>query len=159
MKVRSIAYLLFFILLSQMAGIIGSFFTFDSIGSWYAYLERPSFAPPNWIFGPVWITLYALMGIAAYIVWEKGWKTQEVKFALGWFGAQLVLNALWSIIFFGLQSPGPAFIEILILWAAIAMTIMSFGRLSRNAAWLLVPYILWVSFAAILNFSIWLLNP
>jgi len=159
MKLKSIPVLLFFILLSQMAGIIGSFLTFDSVSSWYAYIERPSFAPPNWVFGPVWITLYAMMGLAAYIVWEKGWNKPAVKSALGWFGGQLMLNTLWSIIFFGLRAPGAAFVEILLLWAAIAFTISRFGRVSNVSAWLLVPYILWVSFAAILNLSIWLLNP
>lgn len=143
---------------SELAGIIGSVFTVSSIPIWYASLIRPGFSPPNWIFGPVWTTLYALMGIAAFLVWRKGLPNKDVKVALGLFLGQLVLNSLWSIIFFGLQNPGAALVEIIFLWLAIVATIVAFARISKLAAWLLVPYILWVSFAAYLNYSIWLLN-
>ncbi|MFA4999610.1 MAG: TspO/MBR family protein [Parcubacteria group bacterium] len=146
------------IVISELAGIIGSIFTTPSIASWYADLVKPELAPPNWIFAPVWTTLFALMGIAAFLIWKKGLNHRNVKIALGIFISQLVLNMLWSIIFFGLHSPIGAFIEIIFLWLAIIITIVSFAKISRTAAWLLVPYILWVSFAGYLNFMIWVLN-
>lgn len=114
--------------------------------------------PPGWIFGPVWTALYLLMGVAAYLIWMKGWENKEVRAALGVFGIQLMLNAAWSVVFFGLQSPGSALIELISLWFAILATIIAFSKISRQAAWLLVPYIVWVTFAAYLNWSIWLLN-
>lgn len=153
---------------SELAGAVGSFFTTPSISGWYANLARPEFAPPNWIFAPVWTTLFALMGIAAGLVWikidsrfrenDKEGSNKKVKIALGIFIGQLVLNTLWSIIFFGLHSPAGAFIEIIFLWLAILATIISFAKVSRAASWLLLPYILWVSFAAYLNYAIWILN-
>ena len=142
------------IIICQLAGVIGSIFTTSSIPTWYASLNKPEFNPPNWIFAPVWITLFTLMGISLYLVWSKGVN----KKALTFFGIQLVLNTLWSIIFFGLQNILFAFIEIIILWIAILLTIIYFYRLSKAASYLLVPYILWVSFAAVLNFSIFLIN-
>jgi translocator protein len=145
------------IVLCQLAGIIGSVFTISSISSWYAELSKPFFSPPNWVFFPVWISLYLLMGISLYLVWKKGWK--ENKKALSFFGIQLFLNALWSPIFFGLKNPLLAFIEIIFLWLAILLTIIHFYKVSKPAAYLLIPYILWVSFAALLNFFIFLLNP
>lgn len=146
------------VVVSELAGIIGSFFTTPSIDGWYASLVRPEFAPPNWIFGPVWTTLFTLMGIAAFLVWKKGLDNRDVRIALGIFIIQLVLNTLWSIIFFGLQSPGIAFVEIIILWIAILLTILKFAKISKPAAWLLLPYILWVSFAGYLNYYFWVLN-
>ena len=154
------------IALSEMAGIVGSVFTVSSIPTWYAGLARPEFSPPNWIFGPVWTTLFALMGIAAFLIWQRGLARRDVKIALGIFAIQLVLNTLWSIIFFGstsltingLNNIGIAFIEIIFLWLAILATIITFAKISKPAAWLLVPYILWVSFAAYLNYFIWILN-
>ncbi len=147
-----------FVILSEGAGIIGSVFTFSSIPSWYVFLARPSFAPPNVVFGPVWTTLYLLMGIAAFLVWRKGIGRSEVKQALAVFMLQLALNAFWSILFFGLHSLLGAVIEIVFLWVSIVWTIALFWRLSKTAAWLLVPYLLWVSFAACLALSIWTLN-
>ena len=146
------------IIVCQLAGIIGSLFTSPSIPGWYASLIKPSFNPPNWIFGPVWTTLYLLMGIALFLVWEKSKKDKCAKIAIIIFAIQLVLNTFWSILFFGMQSPAFAFGEIIILWAAIAATIFAFYRISVPAAALLIPYILWVSFAAVLNFFIWRLN-
>ncbi|MCR4311966.1 MAG: tryptophan-rich sensory protein [Candidatus Uhrbacteria bacterium] len=143
---------------SQMAGIIGSVFTVSSVTTWYAELERPAFNPPGWVFGPVWTMLYVLMGIAAYLVWQRGTKRRDVRIALGLFVGQLVLNASWSIVFFGLHSPGGAFANIVLLWVAIVATMVAFARISRAAVWLLVPYIIWVSFAMYLNFAIWQLN-
>ena len=147
-----------FIILSQLAGVIGSFFTFDSVTSWYAFLERPDFAPPNWVFAPVWITLYTMMGVSAFFVYDKGFEKQEVRLAMGLFGLQLGLNALWSIFFFGLRSPLLGLICIAALWSAIVLTIASFWRISKKASIILVPYLLWVSFASILNYFIWALN-
>ncbi len=150
--------LIIVIVVSELAGIIGSVFTAPSITGWYAGIVKPVLNPPAWVFGPVWTTLFALMGIAAFLVWKKGLDHKDVKIALGIFIGQLVLNALWSIIFFGLHSLGGAFVEIVFLWLAILATIIAFAKISRPAAWLLLPYILWVSFAGYLNYSIWVLN-
>lgn len=142
----------------QAAGIIGSLFTYESIESWYSTLAKPELAPPNWVFAPVWTTLFVLMGIAAFLVWRKGWARTDVRVALALFAGQLVLNTLWSILFFGLQSPGAALIEIAVLWCAIAATMVAFWRISNAAGWLLVPYLAWVSFATYLNAMLWILN-
>jgi tryptophan-rich sensory protein len=158
MNLINLLKLILCIAIAEAAGLIGTIFTEPAIGSWYATLARPEFAPPNWIFAPVWTTLYLLMGIAAFLVWQKGLEKKEVKIALSVFGVQLILNTLWSIIFFGLQSPGWAFVEIVFLWLAIGAAIVAFAKISKVAAWLLVPYILWVSFAAYLNFMIFWLN-
>jgi translocator protein len=141
-----------------LAGVIGSFFTMDAIPTWYAALTKPSFNPPNWVFGPVWTTLYILMGISLYLVWISKKKTDERRQGIIFFFVQLGLNTLWSILFFGLQSPFFAFIEIVILWFMILLTMISFYKVRKIAAYLLVPYILWVSFASILNLSIYFLN-
>lgn len=143
---------LFAIVLCEGAGIIGSVFTTPAIGSWYATLAKPSFNPPNWIFGPVWTGLFFLMGVALYLVWSSGKLT---RIAVLVFFQQLALNILWSVLFFGMHNPMLAFVEIIVLWFAILMTIFYFAKISKTAAWLLVPYILWVSFAGFLNFSIW----
>ncbi len=146
------------IIICQLAGIIGSIFTVSSVSTWYLTLNKPFFNPPSWVFGPVWIMLYFLMGISLYIVWNKGIGSKESKIAISVFGVQLILNALWSIIFFGLRLPLFAFIEIIFMWLAIIATIVYFYRISKVASYLLIPYILWVSFAAILNFAIYYLN-
>ncbi len=143
---------------SESAGVIGSVFTIPAIPSWYAGLVKPALNPPSWIFGPVWTALYAAMGIAAFLVWKNGWERKEVRMTLAVFGVQLFLNAIWSIIFFGLQNPGWALVDIVLLWFAIVWTIAVFYKISRPAAWLLVPYLLWTSFAVYLNYSIWALN-
>jgi tryptophan-rich sensory protein len=146
------------ILLCEAAGIIGSVFTMPAIGTWYASLQKPFFNPPNWLFAPAWAILFALMGIALYLVWEKGFKEKSVKIATKIFGMQLALNVLWSVWFFGLKSPLFAFFEIILLWIIIFATIWQFNKVSKKAAFLLIPYIAWVSFAAALNFAVWLLN-
>ena len=146
------------IALCQSAGIVGSIFTVSTIPGWYALLNKPFFSPPNWLFGPAWITLYALMGVAFYLVWSSGADQDKKYRAMTVFLVHLFFNAIWSIIFFGLQSIGGALIMILFLWFAILATIITFHKISRPAAWLLVPYILWVSFAIYLNYSIWILN-
>jgi len=146
------------IVVCELAGIIGSLFTTPSIPGWYAGLVKPSFNPPAWVFAPVWTTLYAMMGLAAWLIYEKGLKRPEVKKALTVFAVQLVLNTLWSIVFFGAHQLLGAVIVIVLLWAMILWTILLFRKISRPAAWLLVPYILWVSFASVLNVTIWVLN-
>lgn len=147
------------ILICEGVGILGSFFTFSSIPTWYSTLNKPVFSPPNFIFGPVWTILYALMGIAAYLVWQKGIKKKIVKSAITLFGIHLFFNFLWSVIFFGLKSPYYAFLEIIILWLLIITIVFRFWRIDRRAAYLLAPYLLWVSFASFLNYTIWQLNP
>lgn len=147
-----------FIFVSQLAGIVGSFFTVTNIESWYGQINKPFFNPPNWIFGPVWITLYTLMGISAFLVW-KNWDSNNIaKYSTILFFVHLVFNSLWSIIFFGMQNPGLAFFEIIFLWLMILALIILYFQINKTAAYLLVPYILWVSFASVLNFAIWRLN-
>jgi benzodiazapine receptor len=155
---RKTLTLIAFIVVCELAGILGSVFTMPSIPGWYAGLAKPAFNPPNWLFGPVWTLLYALMGLAAWLVYEKGVKSPDVKRALSVFAAQLILNALWSIVFFGAHMILGAAVVIILLWAMILLTSLLFRRISKPAAWLLVPYILWVSFASVLNVSLYLLN-
>jgi benzodiazapine receptor len=150
--------LFLFILVSQTAGILGAFFTTSAIPTWYTTLNKPFFNPPNWIFGPVWTVLYLLMGISAYLVWKEGFGKTKVKAALNAFFVQLILNSLWSIIFFGLKNPLLAFLEIIVLWYLILKTYLAFNKLSKTAGYLLLPYLAWVSFASILNLSIVILN-
>lgn len=156
---KTVLLFIFSIFICQLAGFIGSFFTIRAIPTWYASLNKPYFNPPGWIFAPVWTILYSLMGIALFLILSKGMEKQSVRIAVGIFAAQLMLNALWSIIFFGLKNPFFAFVEIIFLWFAILASIIAFFRLSRTAAILLIPYLLWVSFAAVLNFYLWNLNP
>ena len=155
---KRVAGIVVSIAVCELAGIVGSVFTMPSIPGWYAGLAKPSFNPPNWIFGPVWTLLYAMMGLAAYLVYEKGFKRPEVKKALAVFAAQLVMNTLWSIVFFGAHRILGAAVVIVLLWAMILATILLFHRISKAAAYLLVPYILWVSFATVLNASLYVLN-
>lgn len=142
----------------QLVGAVGAVFTTPEIPGWYATLLRPALSPPNWVFGPVWTTLFFLMGVAAYLVWRRGLHAPGARLALGLFLVQLVLNALWTAVFFGARNLGGAVIEIAFLWLAIVFTMAAFARISKTAAWLLVPYLLWVSFAAYLTTSIYLLN-
>ena len=152
MKKLNIKKILFSISACLSAGFIGSLATFPSIPTWYAGLAKPSFNPPNWIFGPVWTTLYILMGIAMYLVWQK-------KKSLKLFFIHLAVNAGWSVIFFGIHSLLGGMIVILILWGLIITLIRKFYRIDRRAAYLLVPYLAWVSFASFLNFTLLILNP
>jgi len=140
------------------AGFIGSIFTNASIPTWYMTLEKPSFNPPNWLFGPVWTALYILMGIAAFLVWRAGLGEPKARTALIIFIIQLILNVLWSAAFFGFRSPIAGLVVIVILWVAILLTILSFVKVSIIAGILLIPYILWVSFASILNAAIYVLS-
>ena len=146
------------VVICLLIGFLSSFATQSSVNDWYLNLNKPSFNPPNWLFAPVWSVLYILIGVAAGIVWGKGFHHVWVKTALYHFGFQLLLNALWSIIFFGLKNPLAALFVILILFVMIILTIRWFNVVSKKAAMLMVPYLLWVSFATILNFKIWELN-
>lgn len=166
MKGHSIPKLVVAIAVSHLAGFIGSVFTYPAIPTWYAALNKPLLTPPGWLIGSVWLALYTIMGIAAWIIWEKDgtrifvfhFRNRKVEKALELFGIQLALNALWSFIFFGLQQPGAAFVEIVILWFAILFTLIRFYKLDKGAGVLMLPYLLWVCFAANLNLMIWLLN-
>lgn len=149
--------LLFAVFICQMAGVIGGLFTSPSIPTWYSTIIKPAFTPPGWVFGPVWTTLYLLMGIALYLVWMCK-ECPKSNIAIYAFYVQLSLNILWSILFFGLHSIGAALVEIVLLWASIVVTIVLFWRVSKTAAVLLLPYLLWVTFAAFLNYQLFILN-
>lgn len=137
---------------------LGTAWTSTSLQTWYATLEKPSWNPPNWVFGPVWTCLYIAMAIAAWLVWrEKGIVNARTPLLL--FVAQLILNAAWSFLFFGLRNPGLAFVDVVLLWLAILATLLTFGKISAWAAALLVPYLAWVSFATVLNWTLWRMNP
>ena len=139
-------------------GALAGFFTATSVKGWYSTLNKPSFNPPNWIFGPVWTILYILMGIAFYLIWQKQSPVDLKRKAILFYFMQLFINFIWSILFFYAEQPGWAFINIVFMWIFIAGTIYWFLKISMPAAWLLVPYILWVSFALVLNFAIWKMN-
>ncbi|MFH1248926.1 MAG: TspO/MBR family protein [archaeon] len=158
MRFRKSITITFFMLICLLAGFIGSIFTTPAIPTWYAPINKPSFNPPNWIFAPVWTVLFLIMGVSLFLVWEKGWKNKRVKAAIFVFSIQLILNVLWSIVFFGLKNPFLAFIDIIALWIFILMSMIFFYRVSKQASLLLIPYILWVSFASALNLAIVLLN-
>lgn len=157
MKLRDFLKLAIAVGVSESVGVLGSVFTVPAISGWYETLQKPAFGPPNWIFGPVWTALYFLMGVAAFGVWRSS-RRKKAKAALAVFCLQLILNAAWSFIFFGLKNPFWAFVDIIALWLAIIWTIVMFYRVSKPTALLLLPYILWVSFAAYLNYTIWILN-
>ena len=139
-------------------GGTAGFFTATGVDSWYQTINKPSWNPPGWIFGPVWTTLYVMMGVALFFVWKSDVNEQLKRSAITLFAIQLVLNFFWSFIFFNQHQPGWALVEIIVMWVFILLTIFSFAPISKTAAWLLVPYISWVSFATILNYTIWKLN-
>jgi benzodiazapine receptor len=149
--------LVIFIAICLGAGTLGAVATTPEIEGWYKTIAKPSWNPPDWIFGPVWTTLYVLMAVAAWLVWKPaGFRAAAVPLAL--FAIQLLLNIGWSWIFFRMHEPGWAFVEIVVLWLAIVATTVAFFRCSRIAGWLLVPYVAWVGFASVLNFAIWQMN-
>jgi translocator protein len=155
---RELARLILCIAICELVGVIGSVFTASSVTTWYTTLDKPWFAPPGAVISAVWIILFALMGWSLFLVWQKGISGANVKIALGVFAAQLLVNVLWSVAFFGLQSPLAAVMVIVVLWLLILQCIIRFWYISKDAAMLLVPYILWVSFAAFLNYTFWRLN-
>jgi len=150
--------LILFVLVCEGIGILGSVFTISEITTWYASLNKPFFSPPNWIFGPVWTTLYALMGVSIFLIFETKFKKKERNSFVLLFSLQLFLNFLWSVIFFGFHLPMFAFLEIIFLWGCILLLIVKFWKYSKPASYLLIPYLLWVSFASLLNASIVILN-
>jgi len=139
------------------AAAVGVWLTGDAIETWYRPLQKPSFNPPNWVFGPAWTVLYSMMAVAAWLVWNER-DRRDVALPLALFGVQLVLNAAWSGIFFGMHNPAAALVEIAVLWLTILATLIAFGRVKRLAGALLAPYLAWVTFATVLNFAIWRLN-
>ncbi|APQ16944.1 TspO/MBR family protein [Maribacter hydrothermalis] len=155
---RKIFYVVLSILICCTIGFLSSIVTQSSVNDWYLTLNKPNFNPPNWIFAPVWTTMYILMGISAGWVWAKGFHHKWVKTGLYHFGFQLLLNGLWSIIFFGLKQPFLALLVILALIVVLILTIKWFGIVSKVAAILLIPYLLWLCFAAVLNYKIWEMN-
>jgi len=142
----------------ELVGLLGTPFTVTAIPAWYTTLNKPFFAPPNWIFGPVWTLLYFLMGISIYLIWKQGWKKKKIRIAVQFFFTQLALNFIWTPIFFGLRSPGLGLIVIVAMWIFIVLTMRKFYPLSKLAFYLLMPYLLWVSFATLLNAAILVLN-
>jgi benzodiazapine receptor len=146
------------ILIPILVGAVAGLFTSSGVNGWYAAANKPWFNPPNWIFAPMWTLLYILMGIAFFLVWRSSADKNVKQTAMILFSIQLIINFFWSFIFFKLQQPGWAFAEIILMWVMILLTIIWFGKISAVAAWLMVPYICWVSFASVLNYSIWRLN-
>ncbi len=149
--------------LPQLAGLVGSFFTAPAISTWYATLQKPGFSPPNWIFGPVWIMLYILMGISIYLVWSayapaSAGQSRGLKTAFWLFWIHLFFNAAWSLVFFGWHNPGLAFVNIIIIWLLIVVLMVQFWKINRWSTYLFIPYFFWVSFAGVLNYFIWRLN-
>ena len=151
-------FLIFFLLITQAAGLLGASFTTPAIPTWYASINKPFFNPPNWIFAPVWTILYILMAIAAYYISISKVAKRIKRQALIYYFIQLVLNSLWSMVFFGLRNPLLGFLIILILWTMIFLTMLKFLKIKNISFYLMLPYISWVSFAAVLNFSIVILN-
>jgi len=146
------------ILIPLAVGLISGLFTANNVTGWFTSIVKPSWNPPNWIFGPVWTTLYILMGIAFFLVWKSEPDDPIKKTATALFAIQLFFNFCWSLLFFQMHQPGWAFAELVVLWLLILATIFVFAKVNNTAAWLLVPYISWVTFAGILNYTIWRLN-
>jgi tryptophan-rich sensory protein len=158
LTVKDLPKLVVSIIVCEVVGLLGTPFTISAIPNWYAYLNKPFFAPPNWLFGPVWTLLYLTMGVSIFLIWKKGLKKNGLVLARKTFAIQLFLNFLWTPIFFGLKSPLFGLIVIVAMWIFIVKTIKMFYKIDRIAAYLLVPYLLWVSFATLLNSAIYLLN-
>lgn len=148
------------LLIPQLAGLLGSIANITSLDSWYLSLNKPSFNPPNWIFGPVWTILFLLMGISLYLIWQKKglFNKKQWQFSIKIFSIQLGLNILWSYLFFFFRNPLAGFLEIILLWVFILLNIIYFYKLNKTAGLLLLPYLLWVSLATFLNFNLWILN-
>ena len=154
---KNIKYMLVAIAIPEAVGMLSALLTADTMMV-YMNLRRPSFSPPGWVFGPVWTLLYALMGYASYRVWNKRKEDPKVKGALGVYGFQLFLNFIWTILFFRMQLRGVAFVDIILLLALIAVTTVKFFNIDRSAGYIMIPYIMWVSFASVLNYAFWSIN-
>lgn len=157
MKFKQLAPLGGFLIASFSAAAVGGAATASSVGTWYRALHKPAWNPPDWIFGPVWTLLYILMSVAAWRVWRTGDSTAARR-TFRWFSAQLFFNLLWSVLFFGLRSPGLAFAEVIVFWAVLVVMLRHFWQADRIAAYLWAPYVAWVSFASVLNGTVWWLN-
>jgi len=158
MERNEIFRLILSIVICQIAGIIGSIFTSSSVARWYPTLEKPSFTPPGFYIGLIWIVLFTIMGTSLFLIWKETSRDPAAWIALKIFAVQLVVNVLWSVAFFGMQSPISGLVVIALLWILILITIIKFSPISRTATLLLIPYLAWVSIAAYLNYSIWRLN-
>lgn len=181
MRIPNILKLIIAIVVSELAGVIGAVFTTPAINGWYAGLVKPAINPPAWVFGPVWTTLFALIGISLYLVWRRDWQVVNPllhEYGRAWnrwserlwmgnwqrfnmvalFALQYILNIAWSLVFFGMHRPDAAFFVLIALWFSIVYLIANFYRVSKLAAWLLVPYLAWVTFAGVLNYLLWVLN-
>jgi benzodiazapine receptor len=157
-RLREVPMLIGSILIPLVIGYIGAIVTLPQISTWYSSLSKPWWSPPNWLFGPIWTTLYLLMGIALFLVWREGLHRRDVRFAILIFSVQLVINLLWSVVFFSFHALFGSFILVMLLWLAILANIIAFLIISKWAGLLLVPYIVWVSIASYLNYSVYLLN-
>lgn len=155
---KDLPKLIISVIACELVGFLGTPFTISAIPTWYETLNKPFFAPPNWLFGPVWTLLYFLMGVAFYLIWKQGWKKKKARTAGKYFVVQLALNFIWSPIFFGLRAPLLGLIVIVAMWVLILLTMKKFYPVSGLASYLLVPYILWVTFATLLNAAIVVLN-
>jgi tryptophan-rich sensory protein len=158
MKLNKSQKIIILVVICLVLGFTSGLITKSAITDWYPTIKKPIFNPPNGVFGPVWTMLYIMMAVAAALIWNVIDSNKNAKTALKYFAIQLFLNVLWSILFFGLHNPAMAFIEIIILWALIFKTYIEFKKINTIAAYLLLPYLFWVSFATILNGSIWFLN-
>jgi translocator protein len=158
-SVREIPKLIVSIIIVFLAGAVGTVFTLKEITTWYVTLPKPAWTPPNWAFGPVWSFLYVLMGIALFLVWREGLERRDVQIAITVFAVQLVINVVWSLIFFGTHNIAGGLIMVIILWISILINIIVFYRISKPAGLILIPYIIWVSIASYLNYSVFILNP
>lgn len=156
---KNLFKLIISVLICEAVGLLATPFTISAIDNWYKYLIKPSFSPPDWIFGPVWTILYLMMGVSFYLIWVKGKTYKKMYYSVNIFAFQLFLNFLWSVLFFGLRAPLLGFIDIIFLLTVILFNIFIFYRTSKPAAYLLIPYFLWVLFATFLNFAIVIFNP
>ena len=157
-KINPVLKLIISIAVPLAVGAIGGYFTSSSVDDWFTTLSKPPFNPPGWVFMPVWTTLYILMGIAFFLIWNSNAAQEKKNTAYKYYWLQLFFNFLWSMIFFYFKQPGYALIDIAVLLIMIAVTIFNFRKISKTAGWMLVPYLCWVAFATALNFEIWRLN-
>ncbi|MCE5214586.1 MAG: tryptophan-rich sensory protein [Methanobacterium sp.] len=158
-SVKEIPKLIISILIVFFAGAVGTVYTLPEITGWYASLPKPSWTPPNWAFGPIWSSLYVLMGISLFLIWREGLGRKDVKIAVLVFAAQLVINVIWSLVFFGGHNLFGGLILVIILWISILINIIVFYRIYKPAGLILLPYLIWVTIASYLNYSVYLLNP
>ena len=158
-SVKDIPKLIISIIIVFLAGAVGTVYTLPQITTWYAALTKPSWTPPNWTFGPIWSTLYVLMGISLFLVWRESLERKDVKIAILVFAVQLTINIIWSLVFFGGHNIFGGLVLVIILWIAILANIIVFYRVSKAAGLILIPYLIWVSIASYLNYSVFLLNP